>query len=285
MNAHVDPVYIDKSLKRGHFVEVSSPRPKRLDRPERLKKRHRDIEAEVSIACTLASSPGVIVVPAVDTNDRLMIVQIEQQQAPLRVGPPPSAYELQVSSARVVKDNAAFYLDVVTQLKNGSIRTYGDLVKACGNEQTVAPTLRARRKLKSSSTCVQTIEGVVELHSEKIMQRGLPDDREAVCRIAYRGMEIEKGEIMLHLRLDSVVLQSLSHAAGPAVRRVRLDADNKLRMLKILQGLAFLDADAEVLIGHSFELWTQHWQLTVKGFAEEDLVIKTLGALADMVPS
>ena len=279
-----DPAYIDKNIRNGQFVEVSSPRPKPLERPERLLTRQKQIAHQARISCDLVSDPDVIVVPVVDTDEQLMIVHIQPQQIPLRSEPPPSDHQRKKSSAKSARDKAAFYLDVATQLKNGTIRSHDDLVRVCGDEDKAVATLKSIGKLKSGSTSLQTVEGVVELHVEKILQRSLPDGREVVCRVRFQGFQIEKGETVAHLRVNKEVIQPLTRVSSAPVRKVLLDTSNKMRMLKMFQGLAFLDEEAEVVMGRSFELWTQKWQLTVKRFADEAVVKTALKSLSDLLP-
>ena len=291
MKLRVDPAYIDKILRSGAFVEVSSPRPSPVDRPQRLESRHSHIEQEAMAACELVSTPEVIVVPAVDTHNRLMIVQMDPPQALLRESPQPSAYECQMSSARSAKNRAGFYLDIVTQLNNGTICTYPDLLTVCRDEQTLRSTLRAIQRFRSTPTSLQTIDGVVDLQLDKILNVALPDDKEVNCRTAFHGTVPEKGEVWVYLRLDPVALQSVTSECGSQVRKVRkvrkvrLEVTSNLRAVKLLQGLAFLDVEADVIIGRSYDLKTQQWRLTMKGFVDEALVIKSLGLLADMVPT
>jgi hypothetical protein len=92
-------------------------------------------------------------------------------------------------------------------------------------------------------------------------------------------------DILVYLRLDQNALLSILPSSSQLVRKVRLETEDKLRTLKILQALAFLDNEAEVVIGNSFELTTKTWQLTMHGFVDEALVMESLGVLGTHVPT
>jgi hypothetical protein len=159
------------------------------------------------------------------------------------------------------------------------------MAKACGDEQLVNSTIRAIRRFESTPTSLQTVDGVVDLHLDKILHAILPDDTEVVCEAAFRGMEAERGDIWVYLRLDATALQPLTNGSGPKVRKVCLYVENKIRALKLFQGLAFFDAEAKVAIGRAFDLRSLKWRLTVKGFEDEAQVIKSLGLLGKMIPT
>ena len=180
---------------------------------------------------------------------------------------------------------AAHFVDCISHLNSGAIGTYSELKAFCNGEEGVNETINALRRMKGSSTSVQTVEGVIELHLEKIRQNRLPGDTVVHCTTSFWGTQTHKGDILVYLRLDQNALLSILPSSSQLVRKVRLETEDKLRTLKILQALAFLDNEAEVVMGNSLELTTKTWQLTMHGFVDEALVMESLGVLGTHVPT
>ena len=284
MQQPLDPNYIDKCLRTGQYVEISSPRPQPPDKPKRLKQRHREIEDQALAACELAGTTQAVPVAAFDTRDRLVILAIEPPQASLREQPQEDVFARQKASARAGRARAEHLHACVARLNSGEIRTYADLREICGGDEEVVNDLRAIRKLSGSDVSVQTVEGATELHLGKVLQTSLTGDKQVNCSTAYYGMNTGGGEILVQLRLDSQRVATVLAVSGRPVRTVRLATDNNLRTLKILQGLAFIDEEVEVVIGSAFRLADRRWELVMHGFADESGAVKLLGSLASLLP-
>ncbi len=284
MQKHLDPQYVDKCLRTGQFIEISSPRPKPLDSPKRLKQRHGDIEHQALAACELAGTTDGIPVAAFDTQERLMIVEIQPPQAPLREQPQMDVYARQTFAAKRGKERAAHLNACATQLNAGLFTTYAGLREFCGGDEDVVRDLRAIHRLTGSDVSVQTVEGVTELCLDKILQISLPGDKQVKCTTSFYGMHTNGGEIVLALRLDANLVSTVLHVSGRPVRTVRLATQNKLRALKILQAAAFLDEEVDVVIGSAFRLSVQKWELVMHGFADETSTLKLLSSLASLIP-
>lgn len=280
----LDPNYIDKCLRTGQYVEISSPRPQPPDKPRRLKQRHREIEDQALAACELAGTTQAVPVPAFDTRDRLVILAIEPQQASLGERAQEDVFARQKASAKAGRARAEHLHACVARLNSGEIRTYADLCEFCCGDEEVIKDLRAIRKLSGSDVSVQTVEGATELHLGKVLQTSLAGDKQVNCGTAYYGMNTSGGEILVQLRLDSQRVATVLAVSGRTVRTVRLATDNNLRTLKILQGLAFIDEEVEVIIGSAFRLSDRKWELVMQGFADESGAVKLLGSLASLLP-
>ena len=284
MQKQLDPQYVDKCLRTGQFIEISSPRPTPIESPKRLKQRHCDIEHQASAACELAGTTHGIPVAALDTQERLIIVEIQPPQAPLREQSEVDVYARQVSSAKTGKARAAHLSACVTQLNAGLFTNYAKMRDFCGSDEDVVRDLRAIRRLTGSDVSVQTVEGVTELCLDKILQTSLPGNEQVKCTTFFLGMQTNGGEILSALRVDTNLVASVLHVSGPPVRTVRLATQNNLRTLKILQAAAFLDDEVEVVIGSAFRLSVQKWELVMHGFADEPATLKLLGPFASLIP-
>lgn len=284
MQKHLDPQYVDKCLRTGQFIEISSPRPRPLESPKRLKQRHGDIEHQALAACELAGTTDGIPIAAFDTQERLIIVEIQPPQAPLREQPQMDVYARQIVSAKTGKERAAHLNACVTKLNTGLFTTYANLRDFCGSDEDVVRDLRAIRRLTGSDVSVQTVEGVTELCLDKILQTSLPGDKQVNCTTSFFGMQTKGGEILLALRLDSNLVAPLLHVGERPVQAVRLSTKNKLRTLKVLQAAAFLDEEVDVVIGSAFRLTVQKWELVMHGFADDSATLKLLGPFASLIP-
>lgn len=284
MQQPLDPHYIDRCLRTGQYVEISSPRPQPPDKPKRLKQRQREIEHQALAACELAGTTQAVPVAAFDTRDRLVILAIEPPQASLGERPQEEVFTRQKVAARAGRARAEHLHACVASLNSGEIRTYADLCEFCGGHEEVIKDLRAIRKLSGSDVSVQTIDGATELHLGKVLQTSLSGDKQVICSTAYYGMNADHGEILVQLRLDSHQIATALAVSGRPVRTVRLATDNNLRALKILQGLAYIDEEAEVVVGSAFRLADRRWELVMHGFADEYGTVKSLGSLASLLP-
>ena len=284
MQRQLDPKYVDKCLRTGQFTEISSPRPIPLESPKQLKQRHGEIEHHAMAAYELAGTTDGIPVAAFDTQERLIIVEIQPQQAPLHEQPQMDGYARQIASAMTGKARAAHLNSCVTQLNAGLFTTYAKLRHFCGGDEYVVKDLRAIRRLTGSHLSVQTVEGVTELCLDRILQTSLPGEKLVKCTTSFYGMQTNAGEIVVALRLDADLVATVLHTGGRHIRTVRVATHNNLRTLKILQAAAFLDEEVDVVIGSAFRLSTQKWELVMHGFTDESAALKLLGPFAALIP-
>lgn len=268
--------HIREQMRAGHYVEIAVPESRGADRWVPIGEQHanersreKDLEAitpaSVFVVSVLNPNSGLVGAVAVEPVQAGLL---EVESTTLQDMP---AHEVARRFATSLADMRSIDERVSNALNSSSAGTYEDLVKIAGSDVDLTASLKRIRRFQGTKVDIQTIEAVVSIVPQRLLLRSVPSTKSEVVHVRYLGTEVaRRGEFVMSMQFSMTPdTSTLAHSQNSERQLVRLDTDNNLRTLKLLQASQLMDLNVRVRMEKHFDLRTTKWGFVISELVNE----------------
>lgn len=293
MKNKTDPevqAHIREQMRAGNYVEIAVPESRGADRWIPIGEQHanersreKDLKAitpaSVFVVSVLNPTSGLVGAVAVEPVQAGLL---EVESTTLQDVP---AHEVARRFAASLPDMRSIDERVSSALNSSSAGTYEELVKIAGSDDDLTASLKRIRHFQGSKVDIQTIESVVSIDPQRLLLRSVPSTKSEVVHVRYLGTEIaRRREFVVSMQFSRTPDEN-TFAYSPNSERqlVRLDTDNNLRTLKILQASQLMDLSVRVRMEKHFDLRTTKWGFVISELVNESELLTQMDMVGKYV--